>query len=180
MADEHRVLIALWQLTSQERIVLIDAVTPADIVHASVHKGARLPAFAGAVGRCYAAYAGIGKNDARRKYDALRWENPPGFDAYWEDVLKAREQGYAFDFENLFGGLNLASSIACDRNGDPRFGVSTITISGQTTREALMRIAVDLKNAAELIEANIFGARRRLPEDGPDQRQPALQESGHA
>ncbi|MFT6774460.1 MAG: DNA-binding IclR family transcriptional regulator [Paracoccaceae bacterium] len=157
IAEERRVLVALWLVTPQGRIVLSDRVVPRNIVRADMEPGARLPALVGAIGRCIAARTGMTREQLRPAFAALRWQNPPEFDAYWADVEVARTRGYAFDMGNLFSGLNIAAAVACDHEGTPRFGLSAITISGQMDDAGLELAARDLSGAAALIERNIFG-----------------------
>ena len=160
LASEHSVMIALWQVTESQRIVLIDSVTPTRIVHARMETGARLPAMIGAVGRVYAARTGVTKAQAKTEYSALQWQSPPGFDTYWKDIEQARETGFAFDYGNLFIGLNIAAAIACDATGQARLGLSAITIAGQTEAAKLQEAAQGLHEAAGLIETNVFARPR--------------------
>ncbi|WP_237061397.1 IclR family transcriptional regulator [Loktanella sp. M215] len=160
LATEHSVLIALWQITECDRIVLIDSVAPHKTVHAKLETGSRLPAMIGAVGRCYAALTGVTRGHAQAAYDRLKWQSPPGFEAYWEDIETARVTGFAFDFGNLFIGLNIAAAVVCDADGRPRLGLSAISIAGQTSAEAMQDIATALHKAANLIETNVFARPR--------------------
>ena len=160
LASEHSVMVALWHVTESQRIVLIDSVTPSKIVHARMETGSRLPAMIGAVGRVYAARLDVKEAEAKTEYAKLQWQAAPGFDHYWNDIQEARETGYAFDFGNLFIGLNIAAAIACDGDGHPRLGLSAITIAGQTDVETLKAAAIGLKEAAGLIETNVFARAR--------------------
>lgn len=163
MAEEFNVPIALWQVTEHERIILIDQVAPRRIVHANIERESRLPAWSGAVGRCYAAHMGKDRADVRRGYESVRWQNPPGFDAYWASVEVARRDGFAFDFGNLFAGLDICAAMVCDAMDRPRLGISTIAITGQTDREQLQHVARRLAEAAAIIEINVFGRKANCP-----------------
>ncbi len=156
MAEGHRILIALWQVTENGRIVLIDSVSPQRVVHANVSHGSRLPVLIGAVGRCYAARMQMTRADCKAEYDKLEWQNAPGFDAYWKDVEQAGKDGYAFDLGNLFLGLHIAGSLAFDTQGTARFGLSAIGIAEQTPSETLTNVAISLNDAAIKIETNMF------------------------
>jgi DNA-binding IclR family transcriptional regulator len=160
LATEHSVLIALWQITESDRIVLIDSVAPHKVVHAKLETGSRLPVMIGAVGRCYAALTGVTRADAQTAYDRLKWQSPPGFEIYWQDIEAARKTGFALDFGNLFIGLNIAAAVARDADGRPRLGLSAISIAGQTSVEAMQDIAAALNKAATLIETNVFARPR--------------------
>jgi len=156
---DHSVLVALWTITPNGRIVLTDRVVPMNVVHADLRQGSRLPDLAGAIGRCVAAVRGYDKAALREAYAGLRWQRDPGFDAYWDEVQQARVDGYAFDFGNLFRGLSLAAVVMRDLEGVPRLGLSAISIADQIEESALRAAARDLRAAGEAIERNVFGRR---------------------
>lgn len=164
VSHHHKVLVALWNLTPTGRIVLSDRIVPPNVVHADMRAGARLPDLVGAVGRCVAAQRGYDRDTLQQAYEALRWQNPPGFEAYWADVQKARIDGYAFDFGNLFKGLSMAAVVVRDLQDVPRLGLSAISISGQKEPADLHEAALALQQAASFIEINVFG-RRDAPVD---------------
>lgn len=157
IAEEHRITIALWQITGDERIVLIDRFTAPNIVQAVISRGSRLPVFAGAIGRVYAASLGLSKPDTQKGYNDVRWQNAPGFKAYWADVQAARESGIARDRGNLFRGLDIVAVLSRDAAGTPRLGMSSITITGQQDEESLVRIGSALASAARQVERGVFG-----------------------
>ncbi|MDQ2095146.1 IclR family transcriptional regulator [Rhodalgimonas zhirmunskyi] len=158
----HQVLVALWNITPTGRIVLSDRVVPENVVHADMRPGARLPDMVGAVGRCVAAQRGLDRAQLQTAYEALRWQNPPGFEAYHADVEKAAVEGFAFDFGNLFIGLNMAAVVVRDLDGVPRLGLSAISIAGQKDESGLTDAALALREARDFIETNVFGRQRPL------------------
>lgn len=163
IAERHQVMLALWQITPNARIVLIDRITAPRIVQAMIAPDLRLPAFAGAMGRCYAAALNLSEADTRKGYDSVRWQSPPGFDAYWRDVDAARGAGVSFDHGNLFRGLEFVATLVRDAHGMPRIGLNSITIAGQLSADALQEVARSLHEAAGQIEKMIFGRRTPVP-----------------
>ncbi|WP_083444889.1 IclR family transcriptional regulator [Pseudorhodobacter aquimaris] len=156
IAQDHKVVIALWQITPQERIVLIDRFTAPNIVQAVIARNTRLPVFAGAVGRCYAATLGLGKAATRKGFDAVRWQQAPDFDAYWQDVATAKATGFGRDRGQLFRGLDIVASVARDGAGIPRLGMSSITIAAQHDDASLTEVGKALAEAAQLVERCLF------------------------
>lgn len=157
VAREHQVVVALWRITANARIVLIDRFAAPDIVQAVIARDSRMPAFSGAVGRVYAAALELDEASTRKGYDSVRWQNPPGFGAYWADVKAARETGVAQDRRHLFHGLDIVAALSRDASGAPRLGLSSITITGQQSDESLARVGSTLVGAARRIELCIFG-----------------------
>ncbi|MFV0386142.1 IclR family transcriptional regulator [Paracoccus sp. (in: a-proteobacteria)] len=156
IAAEHQVMIALWQITAGQRIVLIDSFAAARIVQAVIASNSRLPVFAGAIGRCYAAALRLDQAATRAGYDSVRWQSAPGFDAYWNDVTAARDSGTARDRGSLFRGLDMVAALACDAGGTPRLGLSSITITGQHDEVSLALVTTALADTARQIERGIF------------------------
>jgi DNA-binding IclR family transcriptional regulator len=157
IAQEHQVAIALWQITLNERVVLIDRFAAPGIVHAVMSRNSRLPVFAGAIGRVYAASLGLNETQTRKGFDSVRWQDAPDFDAYWADVQTARESGIAQDRGNLFRGLDMVATLSRDADDVPRLGMSSITIIGQQTDAGLVRVGTALAEAARQIEGGVFG-----------------------
>ena len=159
LSREHSVLVGLWTVMPNGRIVLSDRIVPEDVVRADVRPGSRLPDLVGAVGRCVAAARGLDRETLREAFAGLRWQRNPGFEAYWEEVQQARIDGFAFDFGQLFLGLSIAASVIRDIEGTPRLGLSVISIADQIEESALREAAHALRDAARFIEMNVFGRR---------------------
>ena len=159
IAQEHQVAIALWQITANQRIVLIDRFAAPNIVQAVISRSSRLPVFAGAVGRVYAARQGLTQAQTRKGFDSVRWQNAPAFETYWADVQAARDSGTAQDRGHLFRGLDIVAALSVDAAGVPRLGMSSITITGQQTDESLATVGAALAQAARQIERGVFGLR---------------------
>ncbi len=157
LSDEHSVLIGLWLITRNERIVLIDRVVARKIVRADMELGSRLPAYVGAVGRCVAAASHFSRAELKKRFDKLRWQSAPDFETYAAEVEAARTDGYASDFGQLFQGLDIVASIIQDHEGKTRFGISGITITGQIGHDAMMTLAADIRDTAAHVSAKLFG-----------------------
>lgn len=160
MADRHKVMVALWQITPNERLILQGSSAPDSTIHVNMRLGTRLPAHIGAVGRCYAAATGIARADLKRKFDQLRWQNSPGFEVYWAEVEAARARGYGLDMGNLYKGVSIVAAVCCDSSGRPQLGVSSINIAGQVAVSDLEDLGRSLKDLARRIEVNVLQSQR--------------------
>lgn len=159
LSIEHRALICLWKATPRDRIVLVDRVVEGKTVRVDMALGSRLPALAGAVGRCIAATQQLTRSELQRRFQSLRWQNAPKFEDYAADVERAKSTGFALDHGNLFQGLDIAAAVITDHEGKPRFGISGIAIMGQMTAVELDQLAHDLRNAAARVSASLYGGR---------------------
>ena len=162
IAQRHNVMLALWQITSTERIILIDAFSAPKLVQAVISPQSRLPVFVGAVGRCYGRHpqAEQGGNPIRLRQRALA--KAARFRRLLTDVLAARQTRQAQDRGYLFRGLDIVASIVRDGGGLPRLGLSSITISEQLDDRQLNDVSEALVTAATRSSAHCSASLGRL------------------
>ena len=153
---EHRVVVALWRFARSDRIILQTKVVPKDVVRIELKDNSRLPAYVGAIGRCYAAIANEKQEVLREKYKGLIWAKDPGFDTYLKDVKAAAKNGYALDFGNLFQSTNTAAAIICDAQGKAVLGMSAIALAGKITKKEMRDIGCDLRDRCQHIQKLLF------------------------
>ncbi len=156
LALNYEMLVVLWRVTDDNHLVLLDRAFSETAVRVEMRVGLRLPALVGAVGRCVAAAFDLPEPELRRRFAMLRWQDPPTFEAYLADVNSAKQTGWALDDGNLYRGLQTVAAIVSDRAGQPRFGVSGITIAGQHTNDLLERLGKDLHGVAKFAGASLF------------------------
>jgi DNA-binding IclR family transcriptional regulator len=156
LALNYQVLIVLWRLTEDNHLVLIDRAFVDTAVRVEMRHGARVPTLVGAVGRCVAAALDLTSSELRRRFAMLRWQSAPSFDVYQADVALARERGWAADHGQLYRGLETVAAVVCDRNRQPRFGLSGITITGQHEPALLEQLGRDLAELSRYIESSLF------------------------
>ncbi len=157
LSFEHKALIGLWKITPTDRIILVDRVVTVNIVRVDMALGSRLPAFVGAVGRCIAATRNLPRKELRQRFESLRWQAAPTFEEYAKDVAAVAHCGYAFDFGQLFRGLDIAGSVIRDHDGVARFGISGIAIAEQMSRTEMETLAVAIRATAARVSANLYG-----------------------
>jgi DNA-binding IclR family transcriptional regulator len=147
IADGYKVLLAVWHIRGDERVVLIDSIQPDTPVRLQMQLAQRLPAFAGAIGRCLAAATNVPDEQLRRHFAAIRWQMPVTFESYRQSVHRARTDGFAIDEGALFRGITSVAAVVRS-HGPPRFGISGVTITGQLNQKELRRLGADLRDAA--------------------------------
>ena len=157
LALDYDALVALWEVTENERIVLVDRVHGYGAVRIEMRIGQRVPAFAGAVGRCVAAIVGLSPGELRRRFEMLRWGVPIAFEDYLADVERAREDGFALDLGHWFKGINVVATAIADDGGRPRLGIAGLTIAGRLSEAELRRFGGEMRESARLIGRALFG-----------------------
>lgn len=157
LALDYDALVALWEVTEDECIVLVDRVHGDGAVRIEMRIGQRIPAFAGAIGRCVAAATGLPPGELRRRFEKLRWQVPIAFDDYLAEVARTREDGFAVDPGHWFKGVNVVATVIPDRSGRPRLAIAGLTIAGRLSEAELRRFGGEMRQAAELIGRALFG-----------------------
>jgi DNA-binding IclR family transcriptional regulator len=165
LALNHDMLIALWRVTEDGHIVVIDRAYGEHVVRVDMRVGSRLPALIGAVGRCIAARLALPSAELRRRFTALRWQDPPDFATYEAEVRQAGLEGWAKDVGRLYRGITTVASVVTDQNGVPRFGISGIAIQGQHAPERIDALGRELRAVAEYIGRALFPRPQRPPMD---------------
>lgn len=159
LALNYEMLILLWRVTEDNHLVLIDRAYSQTAIRVEIRSGFRLPNLAGSIGRCVAAASELPAAELRRRFAALRWQSPPSFREYQEQVVLARSRGWALDSGNLYRGLNSVASLVTDYDGRPRFGFSGVSIAGQQAQKDLEQLGADLHELAALASTSLFPRR---------------------
>ncbi|MCA0203664.1 MAG: IclR family transcriptional regulator [Proteobacteria bacterium] len=161
LARQYRVLMCLWHITGDDRIVLIERAFEPAATRVDLPLGKRLPAYTGGVGRVLAAQRRLPEAEIRRHYDALRWESPPpDFAAYRASIEEAGRQGYAEDLGQLYVGVDVVGALIVDAAGEARYGMSSISLAGQMDAGARRAIGEDLVRTCGRIGHSLFAAPR--------------------
>jgi len=150
IAQKYAVLLALWHITNDQRVVLIDRLYPNTPVRVELRLAQRLPACAGAVGRCVAAVTDCSDELLRRRFNKVRWQVPPSFEAFRASVQQAKLDGFALDEGFLFRGVH-SVAVVVEGAGPPQLGISGVTIAGQLSQRELQRLGADLRAVADTV-----------------------------
>jgi len=156
LALAHGALICLWHVTDHDRLVLIERAYDPDAIRVELPPGKRLPALAGGVGRVIAAYHDYSEAELRRRFAELRWQSAPRFDEYRASIAEAASRGYGLDIGQLYIGVDVVGAVVHDHEGRPRYGISSITLSGQTTAEGRARVGQDLTDTCRHLGRSLF------------------------
>ena len=151
-------LICLWQVVDTERVVLLDRAWSPGSVRVDLPVGKRLPSFVGAIGRSIAASRDLGEDELRRRFAKLRWQRPLNFDRYLASVREAARQGYGRDPGILYAGVDSVGAIVPDGTGQPRYGLSAVSIQGQMDDAGLHLLGQELAGVGQRIGRALFRA----------------------
>ena len=156
LAQAHGALICLWHVTDNDRLVLLERAYDTATIRVELPPGKRLPALAGGVGRAIAAHRSYSEAELRRRFAELRWQSAPRFEAYRDSIALAGKLGYGLDIGQLYIGVDVVGATIRDHEGRVRYGVSSITLSGQATTESHARVGQDLADTCRHLGDTLF------------------------
>lgn len=159
LAATHSVTVLLWQRTPDDRLVLVHVAESPEAIRVQLSVGARLPLYAGASGRCMAAFGGAGRAAVRRGFEAVRWDDPPSFEAYWASLATVRACGHAIDEGHYRRGATVVAAPVLDGAGRPMLAIGCATFSAQLDAGALRALTDALDTLAARATGALAGPR---------------------
>lgn len=147
VANAHFLSCGLWQVRAG-RVILMEVVDSPDPTRVYLSVGQRLPAHIGAMGRCVAAHEGLSRAEVADIVTGLRWQSAPSVAAFWQDMQRVRERGWAADRSNYIRGLTSVAAPICDAEGTVRYCITGTAFAGQHDAEALVLIGEEMAKVA--------------------------------
>lgn len=136
-AREHGVTMLGVQIVGLDHIIVVALAQGGGNFQFSAQIGSRFPALISATGRCIAAFGDYRASDLEKRFDTLRWDNPPSFAEWMAQVDTAREQGYAVDAGNYISGATVVAAPVWKAPGRPSHALVAIGIGGGLKVEPL-------------------------------------------
>lgn len=141
LAREFEVSAQAQERDGKDDIVVVATaiVMSGDIVSV----GGRAPVLTSATGRIIAAYSGWSDSELRKRFDRVRWQNPPDFTTWLDEVRATRGRRYAVDEGCFRKGITAIAGAVFSRDGSVERTISVTAVSAQ----------LDAKRQAVMIEA---------------------------
>ncbi|MFX4087923.1 IclR family transcriptional regulator [Sphingobium yanoikuyae] len=125
----------------------------------SAQVGSRFPALISATGRCIAAFGDYGEKELKARFDTLRWDDPPPFADWMEQLRQTRAQGFAVDEGQYIAGITVVSAPVWKGAGRPVHALVAIGIGAALQREGLGALQQALVEAAAALSEQLSGDR---------------------
>lgn len=123
----------------------------------SAQVGSRFPALISATGRCIAAFGDYPEAELESRFRKLRWDEPPTFAEWQEQVRQTRAQGYAIDEGNYISGVTVVSVPVWKAPGKPSHALVAIGIGSTLRRNGLPALAKALLSGAQTLSNQFSG-----------------------
>jgi DNA-binding IclR family transcriptional regulator len=153
VAKGYQATVGLLRYVSSERLVLLGFAESALAIRIQMTTGQRLPFLLGADGRCVAAVLDLPLEVLAAEFRKLRWQNPPTFEEYLDDVKQAKARGWAIDDGNVMSAITTIAAPIIGNDKRIVYTVNATVFHSQHTEKTLLKIATALKSAAREVTA---------------------------
>ncbi|MEO5586981.1 MAG: IclR family transcriptional regulator C-terminal domain-containing protein [Novosphingobium sp.] len=149
------------QIMGLEHIVTVAAAQGSGY-QLNVQVGSRFPALLSATGRCIAAWGNYPEAELEARFAKLRWEEPPTFAEWQEQVAQTKVQGFGIDEGNYIAGVTvLAAPVwrtpTSNTRGRPSHALVAIGIGAALKRNGLEELSAALVTAAAMVTQQLGG-----------------------
>ncbi|MFA7601949.1 MAG: helix-turn-helix domain-containing protein [Novosphingobium sp.] len=161
LAQRFGVTMLGVQTFGLDRIIAV-AVSQAGSFQVSVQVGSRFPALISATGRCIAAFGNYPESQLEARFRPLRWDDPPSFEEWKEQVIQTREQGFGIDEGNYIAGVTVLAAPVWkgrrdDGRGRPSHALVAIGLGSALRRGGLPELQDALLAAAATLSTQLGG-----------------------
>jgi DNA-binding IclR family transcriptional regulator len=161
LAQDFGVTMLGVQVFGLDKIIAV-AVSQAGSFQLSVQVGSRFPALISATGRCIAAFGDYPEAQLETRFRALRWDQPPSWEDWREQVAQTRAQGFGIDEGNYIDGVTvLAAPVWKASNtaggGRPSHALVAIGLGSALKRNGLPELQNALLAAARTLSIQLGG-----------------------
>jgi DNA-binding IclR family transcriptional regulator len=156
IAQKFDVTMLGVHIVGLEHIIVVTVSQAGPNFQLSAQVGSRFPALISATGRCIAAFGGHSQRELQTRFKTLRWDEPPSFEDWEEQVKQTRAQGFAVDAGNYLSGVTvLAAPVWKTRTLS--HALVAIGIGSALRRAGLAALQSELCSAARTLSKQLSG-----------------------
>jgi DNA-binding IclR family transcriptional regulator len=145
------------QIMGLDKIVAVAVSRDGGNLRVAAQVGSRFPALISATGRCIAAFGDYPEAQLKTHFDLLKWDDPPQFKHWLEQVAETRAQGFGIDDGNYIAGVTVLAAPVWKARGRPSHALVTIGIGSAPKRTGLAALQTALRDAAGAITVQLGG-----------------------
>lgn len=155
LARDHGVTMLAVQIVGLEHIIVVATAQGGANFQLSAQIGSRFPALISATGRCIAAFGGYSASELQSRFDTLRWDDPPSYSEWLDQVEQTRSQGYGVDSGNYIAGVTVIAATIAKSERRPSHALVALGISGAVERVGVQTIGDDLFAASRSVSERL-------------------------
>jgi DNA-binding IclR family transcriptional regulator len=145
------------QIVGLDHIIVVATSQLGNNFQLSAQLGSRFPALISATGRCIAAFGGYPEGELKAKFETLRWDDPPTFEEWQEQIDETREKGFAVDEGNYISGVTVVAAPVWKSPGHFSHALVAIGISSALKKSGLPELARLLLTSAQTLSNQLGG-----------------------
>jgi DNA-binding IclR family transcriptional regulator len=145
------------QIVGLEHIIVVAVSQSGHNLQLSTQVGSRFPALISATGRCIAAFGGHSEAELRERFRTLRWDEPPTFEQWKEQVSQTGAQGFAVDSGNYISGVTVVAAPVWRAREKLGHALVAIGIGNSVRRNNLPALQNALLSASQTLSNQLCG-----------------------
>ncbi len=140
-----------------DHIVVVAASQAGNNFQISAQIGSRFPALISATGRCIAAFGNHPEEEIATRFETLRWDDPPSFDEWKQQIDDTKRNGFAIDSGNYISGVTVLAAPVWKSRDQLSHALVAIGIGSALKRQGLKELQTAMQNAAQQITNQLCG-----------------------
>ena len=140
-----------------DHIVVVATSQASNNFQISAQIGSRFPALISATGRCIAAFDNHSEDELRERFKTLRWDEPPTFEEWMQQIEETRQQGFAIDAGNYISGVCVLAAPVWKSRDKLSHALVAIGIGSALQRQGLVELQHALLTASQTLSNQLCG-----------------------
>jgi len=157
MSQEFGVTMLGVHIVGLDHIVVVAVSQGGRNFQLSTQIGSRFPALISATGRCVAAFGNHSAQELAARFESLRWDEPPTFEQWAQEVHQTRERGFAVDPGNYISGVTVVAAPVWKTRGKLSHAIVALGIGNALRTSGLPALQAELLSAAQTLSAQLSG-----------------------
>lgn len=145
------------QIVGLDHIVVVATSRSGNNFQISAQVGSRFPALISATGRCIAAFDNYSEADLKARFKTLRWDEPPTFEQWQEQIAQTKAQGFAIDEGNYISGVTVVAAPVWKTRAKLSHALVAIGIGSALKRNGLTELQGALLVSAKNLSNQLCG-----------------------
>lgn len=143
------------QVFGLDHIIVVASSAAGNSFQISARVGSRFPALISATGRCIAAWSDCSLAELRTRFKELRWDNPPEFSDWLQQVEAARQQGFAVDENHYINGVTVVAAPVWSSPGQPSHAIVALALGSALRANGITRLGKQLDIEAKALNVQL-------------------------
>jgi len=157
VAQDFGVTMLGVQIVGLDHIIAVAVSRSSNAIQLSTQVGSRFPALISATGRCIAAFGDYPESEIEARFHTLRWDEPPTFEMWKQQVAETRAQGFGVDESSYIAGVTVVAAPVWKGSGNPSHALVAIGISGALKPRNVAALGETLRASARDLSGNLTG-----------------------